>query len=151
MRKSLPPQPSPAVAESSAHSGRQFSICRLTSGSPCSQLPVFQVNQHSISGLYTIRKDQSGCQRLHMLLNIPFQRAGTIYGVIRILHDKVRSLLCQLQLQISVLQPAVQVGDNQVSLVSGLKRMVSSSLFRNSGRKWPRSSFITAFSACPLI
>ena len=38
-----------------------------------------------------------------------------------------------------------------LSLVRGLNRIISSSLFKNSGRKWPLKSFITMASASGVI
>ena len=77
--------------------------------------------------------------------------------VIAVFRDELPSSVCQLQLQFPVSQPPIQILHAQFHYAAdifprqGLKRMISSRRFKNSGLKCARRSFITALSASGRI
>jgi len=80
-----------------------------------SKLSVFHIQHNGISGMYITGKDLLGCQCLHIILEITFQRTRTVNRIITIVHYHLFGSICKLQGKFLVSQTVTEFLYHQIN------------------------------------
>ena len=80
----------------------------------CRQLTIRNVDHDRIALIYIVLQDELGRKRLDMLLDISLDRSCAVGGIIGRVSDKLFSRVREPDRDLSVLEPSVEVRDDQI-------------------------------------
>ena len=73
------------------------------------QFSVLLVNLDHVPGTHAVGQNQSGCQRLHVLLQIPLQRPCAVNRVVAVLYNELLCAVSESDGQLSVGQTLIHI------------------------------------------